>query len=208
MYRQAAAPCWKLSLALACLLLLNFLTVSTEEKNGAEPSIRELQKAIEELKEAFNSHVRETEVLRQGIELLTAKNTETYQLEVLESFQDFMAGENKGERGPRGPEGKPGPEGPQGPPGLPGLTGVEGPPGPLGQPGLPGSQGPPGVPGSQGPSGIQGLQGPPGLRGAQGPPGSQGPPAGPKGTQGEALDYSEYSRREPALSKFAYPHGF
>ena len=101
----------------------------------------ELEKTVEDLTESFNSQLRETEALRQGIERLTARTAEDFLLEVLESFQDFMAGENQGE------------------PGSPGLDGKAGP------------QGPHGLPGLQGPQGLQGLQGPPGLQGLQGPPG-------------------------------------
>ena len=178
MYRRTAEPesgrC-KLCLVLTWLSALLFLCGSTQENNGAEPSIRDVLKRIEELREAFDSHVRETEVLRQGMELLTARKAEDFQLEVLESFRDFMGGENQGERGHPGPEGKPGA---QGLPGLPGSNGPNGTPGLPGPPGLPGLPGPPGLPGLPGPQGLPGLQGPP----------------------GEIVDHLEYLRRQPALS--------
>ena len=138
MDKKTAKPAlgfWKLYLVLTSLLPLLFLSVVSAENQDAERRILELEKTVEDLTESFNSHLRETEVLRQGIERLTARKAEDFQVEVLESFQDFMAGENKGEPGFPGPEGKPGPQGPHGPPG------------------------------SQGPQGIQGLQGPPGLPG-------------------------------------------
>ena len=187
-WKLCSVPTWLLPLLLLCVL--------TQESNGTEPSIRDVLKMIEELREAFNSYVRETEVLRQGIELLTAKKPKDFQLEVLESFRDFMHGENKGERGHQGPEGPPGS---RGPPGLPGLVGPPGPEGSQGAdgsrglPGPPGRGGPRGLPGSRGMDGATGPPGLPGLPGSEGSPGLQGPP-------GEIADHLEYLRRQPALS--------
>lgn len=127
MYRRKAEPTrgrWKLFLAPACLIPLLFLCVSTEGNKDIEQRIGELQHEIEELREVFNSHVRETEALRKGIELLTSREAKDFQLQVLESFQDFMAGQHQGVRGPPGPDGEPGPEGDPGFRGIRGFPGV------------------------------------------------------------------------------------
>ena len=115
---------WKLCLAPTCIIPLLLLFVLAEGNNDVEPRIRELQKAIEGLREALYSHMRVTEVLRQGLELLTSRQAEDFLLEVLEPFQDFMAGQQQGEPGPPGPVGKPGPKGGYGFPGMRGDPGV------------------------------------------------------------------------------------